>query len=130
MFMKQVVVQNSGQTAIVLVMVVAIMTIVFTHVAFLTASSLARSSEIVAGDMLAMKVEGMVENGALRYIRNPSYTGETLNDGTASCTIVVTPAGGDVDIQSTCTESARSLILGLTVTRSAGVFQFSKITKR
>lgn len=128
--MKYILPRNSGQTAIVLVMVVAIMTIVFTHVAFLAISSISRSHEVASGDMLAMKTEGMVENGALRFIRNPSYTGETLNDGTVSCTIVVTPAGGSTDISATCSTDGRSKIYGLTVTQTAGVFQFSKITQQ
>lgn len=124
-----VLVSNSGQAAIVLVMVVAIMTIIFTHVAFLTISSITRSHEVVSGDLLAMKTEGFVENGALQYIRNPSYTGESLNDGTASCTIVVVP-GVSIDITAQCAQNGRSKTYGLLVTQTGGVFQFSKITER
>ena len=122
---------ESGQAVIVLVMIVAIVTILFTHVSLLNLSSLALSNELTEGLLLRGKAEGYLENSAMRYLRDITYTGESLIEGDISCTIVVTSVSSDTkDFQSTCSKSGRSRIVGMQMTLTSGVSTFSKIVQR
>ncbi len=120
-----------GQAIIVLVMIVAIVSIMFTHVALLNINSLGLSNELFDGVVLRAKAEGYLENAAMRYLRDTNYSGETLNEGTISCTIVVEDLGGvDRDLESTCTRAGRTKTVGMQVTLITGIFTFTKITER
>lgn len=120
-----------GQAAIVLVMVVTIVSLIFTHVALLNVNALKLSNELYEGVVLRAKAEGYLEDAGMRYLRDTSYSGGTLNESDISCTIVVTNLGGlNRDFASTCTRGVNSRKVGMQVTISSGVFTFTKIVDR
>lgn len=123
---------QKGQAVIVLVMVVTIVSLIFTHVALLNINALKLSNELYEGVILRAKAEGYLESAAMRYLRDVTYTGETLNESDISCTIDVTSLGGyNRDFESTCTRSIRSRTVGMTVAAtSSGIFTFTKIVDR
>jgi hypothetical protein len=122
---------ESGQAVIVLVMVVTIVTIMFTHVALLNMGALANSNELAEALVLRTKAEGYLENAAMRFLRNTDYEDESLNDGTISCTITVTNLGGvNRDFESRCARDGREKAVGMQVTLVNGSFSFSKIEER
>ena len=122
---------TSGQTAIVMVMIMAIIALIFTQISVINLNLLSISNERVSGEALHMKAEGYLESAALRYLRDISYTGETVNDGNAVCTVTVSDIGGfNRDFDVVCSEGSRSRHVGMDVTYSAGAFQFSKQEKR
>lgn len=122
---------NRGQAIIVLVLVVAIVVLMFTHVMVLSFSSVQTSGEYTTGEFIQMKAEGYLESAAIRYLRDPTYTGETLNEGVYSCTMVVQDIGGSThDLESTCESGGRSRTVGMQAAYNAGVFEFSPIEQR
>ena len=122
---------QKGQAVIVLVMVVTIVSLIFTHVALLNINALKLSNELFDGIVLRAKAEGYLENAGMRYLRDVSYAGETLNESDISCTIVITNLGGaSRDFESTCSRGLRSKTVGMTVAISSGIFTFSKIVER
>jgi len=122
---------QKGQAVIVLVMVVTIVSLIFTHVALLNINALKLSNELFEGIVLRAKAEGYLENAGMRYLRDVAYTGETLNESDISCTIVVTNLGGTSrDFESNCSRGLRSKTVGMTVAISSGIFTFTKITER
>lgn len=119
---------QNGQAIIVLVMVVAIITIMFTHVALLNLTALGNSNEIHDGTMLRIKAEGYLESAAMRYLRDSSYAGEVIDEGDVDCTVVLTNTGGlNRTFSSMCTRNGRSKTVMMQATYAAGVFSFSKI---
>lgn len=123
--------KSKGQAVIVLVMIVAIVSLLFTHVALLNLAALGLSNEQYEGTILRTKAEGYLENAAMRYLRDISYTGESLNEGTISCTIVVADLGGfNRDFESTCEKGQRAKTVGMQVSINNGVFDFTKIAER
>ncbi|MCR4263568.1 MAG: hypothetical protein NUV98_02510 [Candidatus Roizmanbacteria bacterium] len=122
---------SSGQAVIVLVLVVAIVVLMFTHVTILSFSSIQTSDEYTNGEFIQMKTEGYLESAAIRYLRDSAYTGETLNEGTYSCTMVVQNIGGNNrDLESTCSTGGRSRTVGMQAVYNAGMFEFSPMEQR
>lgn len=122
---------QNGQAIIALVMIIAIVTIIFTQIAFLNLDAVAIANEQTESELLRITAEGYAENAALRYLRDSAYAGETLSAGDISCTILVTDLGGGIDdIEVTCTRSGRSKTVGLQATYASGIFQFSKLLTR
>lgn len=122
---------QKGQAMIVLVAIVAIATFIISEIFILSTSSLILSVESSENYLLSSKSEGYVENAAIRFLRDPSYTGESLNDGDISCTIDVTDLGGGItDLSSSCQRKGRVQTVGMTANNGGGSFTFSKIQKR
>jgi hypothetical protein len=124
---------NKGQAIIVLVMIIAIVSLMFTHVALLNISALKLSNEFYEGTLLRIKSEGYLEDTAMRFLRDTNYGNSgpiELNEGAFSCTIVVTDLGGfERDFKSTCTKDGRTKTVGMHVALASGVFTFSKIVE-
>lgn len=122
---------QDGQTLLTLLIIMSIVSLLFTHIAILSLSSLSTANEARHADALLLKAEGYLESAALRYLRDPTYTGEVLIEGDYSCTIVISDLGGlDRDLESECTRNNRTKTVGMTVNYSGGIFGFSKITER
>lgn len=130
--------QNSkGQATIVLVLIMSIIVLMFTHVVTLSFSNVQVSDEGTLGEYLQMKAEGYLENGAIRYLRDGTYTGETVSsliEPDYSCIITVTDIGGpeglDRDFESTCSLDGRSRTVGMQATYNAGIFSFTAVKQR
>src|SRR3989344_6901367 len=89
---------SSGQAVIVLVLVVAIVVLMFTHVTILSFSSIQTSNEYTDGEFIQMKAEGYLESAAIRYLRDSTYTGETIDpliEPNYSCTMSLQNIGGN-----------------------------------
>src|SRR3989344_2186401 len=100
---------TSGQTAIIMVMIMAIIALIFTQISVINLNILSISNERANGEALHMKAEGYLESAALRYLRNISYAGETIPDGAATCVITLSDLGGlDRDFDVVCSEGSRS----------------------
>jgi hypothetical protein len=125
---------NNGQAVMVLVMVVAIVSLIFTHVALLNINALKLSNELYESAILRTKAEGYLEDTAMQFLRNIDFGASgpiLLNEGDISCTIEVTDLGGfSRDFESTCVRGSRSKKVGMQVAIASGVFTFTKITER
>lgn len=123
--------QQKGQAIIVLVMIIAIVSLMFTYVALLNISALKLSSELYEGMQLRTKAEGYLENAGMRFLRDTTtYFGESLNEGEISCTITVEDLGGfNRNMESACTKDGRTKTVGMQVSLSSGTFVFTKITE-
>ena len=120
-----------GQAAIVMVLVVSIVVLMFTHISVLGFANVGISNEQAQGEILQMKTEGYLENAAMRYLRDGTYTGETLLEDEYSCTMVVTDIGGfDRDFETTCSLGDRSRTVGMTAVYIDGIFEFSPVEQR
>lgn len=87
-------------------------------------------NETTYSRLLLNITEGFTENAAIRYLRDPSYTGEDLLEDGYSCTIQVNSITDGKDLVSTCQKDNRSKAVGMTVILSNGQYQFSKMTER
>lgn len=124
-------IEQRGQAIIVLVMVVAIVSIIFTHVALLNINALGISNELFDGFVLRAKAEGYLESAAIRYLRDSSYTGETLIEDSISCNINLTDLGGaNRDLESSCSRNGRTKKVGMQTSYAEGIYTFTKISER
>jgi len=122
--------RNTGQAMVVLLFVTAIVVSLIVQMSVLSLSSVKLDNEYSQGVALLSRAEGYLENGAIRYLRDPDYPGETINEGNVSCQIETADIAGGKDISCTCQEGSRSRTVGLTVTFSDGVFTFSPVEER
>ena len=125
---------QNGQAVIVLVMVVTIVSLIFTHVALLNINALKLSNELFDGILLRTKAEGYLEDAAMQFLRDTSYglSGPiSLIESDISCTIEVTDLGGlSRDFESMCSRGNRSRTVGMSVSLASGIFTFTKIVER
>jgi hypothetical protein len=123
-------INSSGQAMIAILFVVAIVLFLTTQAALLNIGTTTLASDYYDGDMILIKTEGYLENAALRFLRNPAYSGESLQEGDLSCTMQVVDLAGAKDITATCGKDQKQRKLGMTVTIASGVYSFSKIEER
>jgi hypothetical protein len=90
-----------GQTLVILLafMVIA-MTVTIASVALTVSGSQSSTRQEVGADVYAVAESG-AENGLIRLLRDPAYSGEILTVGSATATIVVTTVGNTSTITST-----------------------------
>lgn len=123
--------KHAGQAMIVVLMVMVIVTLLLAQVVMMNITSISLAGEFSDGSLLYSKAEGYLENAAIRFLRDISYSGETLQDGDISCTIEVIDLGGGLtDLVSTCSENGRTKIAAMNVSLAAGRFTFSQIAER
>lgn len=115
---------------IAILFVMAIIFFLVTQAAILNLGTTSLGHEYFEGFKILTVTEGYLENSALRFLRNPNYLGESLQDDDISCTIQIIDLGGNKDITATCTKDQRQRKLGMTVTINNGVYLFSKIVER
>lgn len=82
------------------------------------------------GSILLTKTEGHLENAAIRFLRNPNYTGESLQEEDVSCTMQIVDLAGGKDIICTCQKWNIQKKVGMQVTITDGTYTFGKITER
>ncbi len=81
---------QKGQTLVVLLVLVAFVMVVMTS-AVAVNITLSGSTLITAdANTATLSAESGLENGLMRILRDPSYTGEALTVGTSTVTIAVT----------------------------------------
>ena len=122
--------KQSGQAMIILVFVSAIVTSLVLQTSAFSLSSLSLDNEYSKGLILLNRAQGHLENAALRTLRDPSFTGEIINQDNIICTTQITDISGGKDISSSCQQNQRSRTVGLTITFSSGTYQFSPIQER
>jgi len=119
-----------GQAMVIVLLVVTIVLSWVIENTIANISYVNTANESANGDNLLLISEGYLENGAIRYLRNQSYNGESLQTNGYSCTITVAAVSGGFDIISICSKDNRQKKVGITVTSIGRVFSFSKIAER
>lgn len=126
--------KNKGQAMLVLVVVVAIAALLVTQVFIASTSSASQTYEASEEIVLQEKAEGCLENAAIVFLRNPSYTGAgdtSCGEADISCTINISAIGGSVfDLVTNCQRGGRLVTVGMTASNGTGAYTFSKIAKR
>ena len=113
-----------------LLFVLSIVSFLVIQVSILDLGGVSLSNNYYQGSLLLVKTEGYLENAAIKFLRNPNYTGETLQEEKISCTIQIGDLGGQKDITATCQEGQFQKTAGMTVSVDKGVYNFSKIQER
>ena len=115
---------------IVLLLVTAIAISLVVQVAVLSLSSVELDNEYAEGLVLINRAEGYLENAALRFLRDPNYLGETINEDNIACTSEISDVGGEKDLVCYCQRNQRIRKVGMTAVYNNGVYDFSKIQER
>jgi len=85
---------NQKGIALIMLLVFSIIAIAVTTVGVSIMINITRSSGILQSRIAASQAaEGGLENGILRLLRDPGYTGETLTLGDSTVTITVSGTG-------------------------------------
>ena len=121
---------QQGQALIIVLFISAIVVLIVAQVATLNLSNLGLANNYYDGSLLLTKAESYLENAALRYLRDPSYIGESLQDANITCTIKINDIGENKDLTCQCERNGKSRKVGLTVSFDEGVYNFSKIEER
>lgn len=118
-----------GQAMITTLIIIFIVLSWALQIAITNLSIITTSNEYAEGEILLQKAEGHLENAAIRYLRESSYNGGSLQENEISCTISLTDIIGGKHIISTCSKNNRSRKIGLSVTYANGIFSFTKIAE-
>ena len=78
---------NKGQALIPVLIIMLITMILGVGVLHLSIGSLLLNSYWLEGEKVLMATEGALENGLMRILRNPGYSGESLQINEINCTI-------------------------------------------
>ena len=79
------------------------------------------------GNRALYLTQSSLENGFLRLLRNPGYSGESLQLENASCIIIVNPS--PLNIRAECDSGRTIRKLEAPITYSAGQMQVGQITE-
>ena len=129
-FTSRVEEKQSGQALVIILFVTTIVVLLITQITALSLSTVGLSNQYYDGLILLTKAEGFLENAALRYLRNPSYNGESLHNNGIDCTIEIADIVGGKDLVCWCSKDAKTRKVGMTVSFNQGVFNFSKVEER
>lgn len=98
---------NQGQALLPVLIIMVVVLILGAAVLDLSISGLLVSSYFQEGEATLMATEGALENGLLRILRNPSYSGESLQVGDASCIISI--SGQSPVVMNASCDSGRAI---------------------
>lgn len=121
---------QKGQALIVILFVTAIVALLVTQITALNLSNLGLTNQYYDGQILLTKAEGYLESAALRYLRDPNYNGENLQDNSLVCTIEMTDIVGGKDLACWCSKSEKTRKVGMSITFNQGIFSFGKMEER
>lgn len=121
---------NSGQAMIVLMFVTIIVVTLVLQVTTTGLSSLSLDNEYSEGLLLSITTEGVLEDTAIKYLRNPSYSGETVNLNGSSCTSQVNDVAEGKEMLVFCQKNQRVKTMALTATYNDGAYDFSPVEER
>lgn len=121
--------KQRGQALISILIITFVILSWAVQIAVTNLSSVSTSNEFSTGEILLEKAEGYLENGAISYLRNSAYNGESLQEDNISCTIMLSDITGGKHITSSCSKNNRSRKVGLSVTYANGIFSFTKIAE-
>lgn len=122
--------KQSGQAMITVLFTLAIVFFLVTQATILYLGNVDLANAAYEGSILLTKTEGYLENAAIRFLRNPNYTGESLQEGDVSCTMQIVDLAGGKDITCTCQKWTMQKKVGMQVAITDGTYTFSKITER
>ena len=122
--------KQAGQAMIILLLVSSIALIFLMHTVVLNLESIGLGNEYLTGLNLLTQAEAYLENAALRSLRDPTYSGETIVNTNLTCTSVVIETPMGKEITSACQKGSRSRKVGLDVTFDQGVYLFSLIEEK
>ena len=88
---------KKSQTLVSLLIIIAISIIIITTVLGLMMSNLINTSSVEQSTELKLAAESGMENGLLRLLRDPSYSGETLTSAINGYTTTITVSGDSVN---------------------------------
>lgn len=123
---------NQGQATIFFLFLTGIVTTLVLEVVSLSFSSVQLNNDFSEGMKLLTKAEGYLEDASLKFLRNPNYPGEVINDEEVVCTIQVTalPTPGQKNITSSCQNDQRVRSVGTTAVYNNGLYIFSPTRER
>lgn len=91
--MRKIAVFKSGQALVLLIVVMVVGTIITSAAIIFAIVNLQAGSDLQSGEEAYAIAESGAENGILRLVRNPAYTGETLTVGSGQAVITVSGSG-------------------------------------
>ena len=118
---------QKGQAMIIVLFVTAIAVFALLQVTVLSVSSISVGGEYYQGMILLTKAEGYLEEAALRFLRDPSYTGEAITDNDFTCTSQVNDFGEGKQLLCRCQKGNRYRQVQMNLTSNQGAFIFSAI---
>lgn len=80
---------ESGQAMVTLLIFIVVVTIITSAAIIMLVVNITATSKYQQGTSAYYIAESGAENALLRLLRNPSYTGETMNVGTGTAAITV-----------------------------------------
>lgn len=80
---------ESGQAMVTLLIFIVVVTIITSAAIIMLVVNITATSKYQQGTTAYYIAESGAENALLRLLRNPSYTGETMNVGTGTAAITV-----------------------------------------
>ena len=98
--MKQIHTASKGQAVITVIFIAVIGMFIATGAIFTVANALESSSSEEMGAAAFQAAESGIENSVLRLMRDPTYTGETMNIDERSSAVISVTTGSGVSIQS------------------------------
>lgn len=120
----------AGQAMIIVLFLATLTIVVISQVVVAGIGTINLTNQYFDGQILLTKAEGYLESGALRLLRDPTYDGESLQDGSLSCTIQINNIESGKDIETVCQKGSQSRKVGLTVSSANGIYNFSKMEER
>lgn len=91
--MRKIAVYKSGQALVLLIVVMVVGTVITSAAVIFAIVNLKAASNLQSGEEAYAIAESGAENGILRLVRNPAYTGETLTVGSGQAVITVSGSG-------------------------------------
>ncbi|MFH1840875.1 MAG: hypothetical protein ABH807_01850 [Candidatus Shapirobacteria bacterium] len=114
-----------------LIFVAALVLALIVEISVSGLNSISQAGEYVNGQRLFDQAYGCLEQGALNFLRNPGYTGESLQNDSISCTINLSNLAVDrQEISCGCQQNQRSRAVRIEVDQNQGVFTFSSIREQ
>lgn len=113
--MKNKFTSNSGQTLVTLLFFMVISLTVTAASAIIIIVNATTTGTLEQGTTTYYSAESGIENALLRFLRNPSFTGESFTVDNNTVTSVVTPGGGETYI-FIATSSANQTVRTIQVT--------------
>lgn len=121
--------KQKGMALIMVILVGAIALIAVTTSTALVISEFKKNIAATSGISQYQLTYGALENSFMRLLRDPNYSGETLQLSNSTCYITVSGSPSNKSVESVCGNGSYVRKMGATVTFSGGRMTVSSIAE-